>query len=328
MPMRSDWSIIESEMDQRDYYEILGVGRSASDRQIKSAYRRLARKYHPDVNKSPDAEGKFKEATVAYEHLADPEKRKVYDQFGHAGPGAFGGFGRGGPGGAKVSTQTWPGGGAGFDFENLSSSQFSGMSLEDLMAALGGRSRRQSRRSSRTAEPVAPVAESHITLDFIEAVNGCSKTLQIHRQDGRSERIEVKIPAGVREGSRIRLRGRGGPGDLYIITHVRDHPYFRRDGTDIYLDLPVSITEAAMGAKVAVPTIDGRSVVKIPPGTSGKARLRLRGKGIPDPKTAGRGDQYVVIKIVLPKKISEKGRELLDEFSRSDPYDPRENAPW
>ncbi len=333
MPLRSDWSIIESEMDQRDYYEILGVDRSASDRQIKSAYRRLARKYHPDVNKSPDAEGKFKEATAAYEVLADPEKRKMYDQFGHAEPGAFG-FGRGGQGRAKVYTQTWPGGGAGFDFEDLfSSSQFSGMSLEDLMAALGGRSRRQSRRSSRTAESVTPVAESHITLNFMQAVKGCSTSLQIRRPDGRGERIEVKIPAGVREGSRIRLRGQGasgpgGAGDLYIITHVRDHPYFRRDGADIYLDLPVSITEAAMGAKVTVPTIDGRTVVKIPPGTSGKARLRLQGKGIPDPKTGSRGDQYVVIKIVLPKKISEKGRELLDEFSRSDPYDPREDAKW
>ncbi|MDY7009711.1 MAG: DnaJ C-terminal domain-containing protein [Planctomycetota bacterium] len=319
-------------MDKRDYYEILGVDRSASAEQIKSAYRRLARKYHPDVNKSPDAVGKFKEATAAYEVLTDTEKRKMYDQFGHAA--RTGGFDRGAPGGARVYTRT--GGGAGFDFnfeDIFSASPFSGMSLEDLMAALGGRSRRRSKRSSRTAGAAGPVAESHITLDFMQAVKGCTTAMQLQRPDGGSERIEAKIPAGVREGSRIRLRGKGaprpgGPGDLYIITHVRDHPYFRRDGSDIYLDLPVSITEAAMGAKVSVPTIDGQTVVKIPPGTDGRTRLRLRGKGVPDPKTTGRGDQYVVIKIVLPKNISEKGRGLLEEFSRSDPYDPREKAPW
>ena len=315
-------------MAQRDYYEILGVDRSASARQIKSAYRRLARKYHPDVNKSPGAAGKFKEATAAYEVLADTEKRKVYDQFGHAGPGQFG-FGRGGgPGGRRVYTQTWPGG-AGFNFEDIfSASPFSGMSLDDLLAALGGRPRRRPKRSSRAAETPAPVTESHITLDFMQAVNGCSKTLQIRRPDGRTERIEAKIPPGVREGSRIRLRGKADPGDLYIITHVRDHPWFRRDGTDIYLDLPVSITEAALGAKIAVPTIDGNAVVKIPSGTAGRTRLRLRGKGAPDPKTGNRGDQYGVIKIVLPKKISEKGRRLLDEFSQSDPCDPREKLDW
>lgn len=321
-------------MKKRDYYEILGVDRSASARQIKSAYRRLARKYHPDVNKSPDALEKFKETTAAYEVLADPKKRKMYDQFGHAEPGAFG-FGRGAPGGARAYTQARPGGGeAGFDFENVfSASPFSGMSLKDLMAALSGRSRRRPKRSSSATGPAAPAAEAHITLDFMQAVKGCSQTLQIRRPDGRSDRIEAKIPAGVREGSRIRLRGQGapgrhGPGDLYIIIHVRDHPYLRRDGADIYLDLPVSITEAAMGAKVAVPTIDGEAVVKIPPGTDGKTRLRLRGKGVPDPKTGRRGDQYVVIKIVPPKKISEKGRELLDKFNRSDPYDPREKSPW
>ncbi len=316
-------------MVQRDYYEILGVDRSASARQIKSAYRRLARKYHPDVNKSPGSDEKFKEATAAYEVLTDTGKRKMYDQFGHAGAEQFG-FGRGGdPRGTKVYTQTRPGGGAGFNFEDLfSASQFSGMSLKDLLAALGGRPRRRTRRSSRADDPPTPVAESRITLDFMQAVRGCTKTLQIRRTDGRTERIEVKIPPGVREGGRIRLRGKGGPGDLYIIIGIRDHPWFRRDGADIYLDLPVSITEAALGAKVTIPTIDGDTVVKIPPGTAGRTRLRLRGKGIADPKTGNRGDQYVVIKIVLPKKISETGRGLLDEFSRSDPYDPREKAPW
>ncbi|MCK4626605.1 MAG: J domain-containing protein, partial [Phycisphaerae bacterium] len=191
-----------------------------------------------------------------------------------------------------------------------------------------GRSRRKPKRSSRASQTPAPVAESHITLEFMQAVKGCTTALQLRRPDGKTEKINVKIPPGVREGSRIRLRGKADPGDLYIITHVRDHPYFRRDRADIYLDLPVSITEAALGAKVTVPTIDGDAVVKIPPGTAGRTRLRLRGKGVADPKTGNRGDQYAVIKIVLPKKISEKGLGLLDEFSRSDPYDPREKTPW
>lgn len=320
-------------MAQRDYYEILGVERSASAKQIKSAYRRLARKYHPDVNKSSDADGKFKEATAAYEVLSDPKKRKAYDQFGHAGPGQFG-FGGGAPGWTKVYTQNHPspGGVSGFE-DPFSSSPFSGMSLNDLLAALGGRMRRKPKRSSGKDKPAAPVAESHITLEFMQAANGCSQMFQIRRPDGRNERVEVKIPPGVRTGSKIRLRGKGmatpgGRGDLYIITKVRDHRFFRRDGNDIYLDLPVSITEAAMGTTVAVPTIDGQANLKIPPGTTGRTRLRLGGKGITDPKTGKRGDQYAVIKIVLPENISEKGRKLLKDFSQSDPYNPREKLNW
>lgn len=319
-------------MAQRDYYEILGVERLASARQIKSAYRRLARKYHPDVNKSSNADGKFKEATAAYEVLSDPKKRKVYDQFGHAGPEQTG-FG-GAPGWTKVYTQNHPQGGRASGFEDpFSSSQFGGMSLNDLLAALGGRMRRKPKRSSRKAEPADPVAESHITLEFMQAVNGCSQMFQIRKPDGQNERVEVKIPPGVHTGSRIRLRGKGmagagGRGDLYLIITVRDHRFFRRDGNDIYLDLPVSITEAATGTTVAVPTIDGQANLKIPPGTTGRTRLRLGGKGIADPKTGKRGDQYAVIKIVLPKKISEKGRKLLEDFGKSDPYNPREKLNW
>lgn len=332
-------------MARRDYYEILGVARSATPEQIKAAYRRLARKYHPDVNKSKGAAGKFKEATAAYEVLSDQEKRKMYDRFGRAGPA---GRDSGKAGVAGRYTWTYRGGkrgrsagGRGFDSDDLfSSSPFSGISLDELLAALGGYSRRG--RPARGAggfdpftsagRPEADV-EYPLTLDFMQAVKGCTTTLQLRRADGGTERIEVKIPPGVRDGSKVRVRGKGragpdGSGDLFIMTRVREHPYFRRDGTHIYIDLPVSVTEAALGGEVTVPTIDGHAVVKIPPGASGGTRLRLRGKGVADPKAGKRGDQYVVLKIVLPGKVSERGRRLLEEFARTDPYDPRKKVSW
>lgn len=323
-------------MAQRDYYEILGVSRTATPDQIRSAYRKLARKHHPDVNKARDAADKFKEATAAYEVLSDPEKRKAYDQFGHAGPG-FGGFG--GAGGARRpgGGYTWTSRGgpaADFDFEDVfSSSPFSGMSLEELMESLGGGGRRGGRRGRAERYEPGPDVEHHVTLDFLQAVRGTTTALELAHEDGSAERIEVKIPPGVREGSRIRVRGKGyagpgGRGDLYIIARVREHPYFRREGSDIYIDLPVSVTEAALGAEVTAPTVDGPVELKVPPGSSSGVRLRMRGRGAPDPKTGARGDQYAVVKIVLPKTLSEKGRGLLEEFGRAERYDPRERTPW
>ncbi|RLG05686.1 MAG: J domain-containing protein [Thaumarchaeota archaeon] len=326
-------------MTKRDYYEILGVPRNATPEQIKAAYRRLARKYHPDVNKSPDAAEKFKEATAAYEVLSDPQKRKMYDQFGSVEGAPFD-FGQraGAPGGTRVYTRTWSSGAGGwpFDFDELfSASPFSGMSLEELLNALGGGVRRSRSGVSTVEQEPATDVVSHITLDFDEAVKGCTKTLHIKRPDGSTERIEVKIPPGVHEGSKIRLRGKGQTsqftgrtGDMYLVVHIREHPYFRRENSDIYIDVPISITEASLGTKITVPTIDGSVDVTIPPGVSSGTKLRLRGKGIVDPKTKMRGDQYVVIKIVPPKNISQKGKELLEQLEKSDPYNPREGLPW
>ena len=320
-------------MGQKDYYKILGVSRSASAKEIKAAYRKLARKYHPDVNKAKDAAERFKEATAAYEVISDPRKRKLYDQFGHAGVGA----GAAGPaGGGAGRTYTWTQrGGQGFDFEDLfAASPFSGMSLDELLGALGGYTRRSaSRRQPRGAPRGGGDAEYPITLEFMQAVKGCTTSLRMRRSDGRQERIDVKIPPGVRDGAKVRVRGKGGAGpggagDLIIVTAVRGHPYFRREGNDIYVDLPVGVAEAALGGQVTVPTIDGPASVKIPPGASSGTRLRLRDKGAPDPKGGKRGDQYAVIKIVLPRQISEDGRRALEEFNRSDPYDPREGVPW
>lgn len=319
-------------MAQKDYYKILGLSRSASAKEIKAAYRKLARKYHPDVNKANDAAEKFKEATAAYEVISDPRKRKLYDQFGHAGVGA----GAAGPAGAGAGrTYTRPQrGGEGFDFEDLfAASPFSGMSLDELLGALGGYTRRSASRRRPGGAPRGGDAEYPITLDFMQAVKGCITSLRMRRSDGRQERIDVKIPPGVRDGAKVRVRGKGGAGpggvgDLIIVTTVRGHPYFRREGNDIYMDLPVGVAEAALGGQVTVPTIDGPASVKIPPGASSGTRLRLRDKGAPDPKGGTRGDQYAVIKIVLPKQISDSGRRALEEFSRSDPYDPREGVPW
>jgi DnaJ-class molecular chaperone len=315
-------------MGNREYYDVLGVPRDATADQIKSAYRKMARKYHPDVSKSPDAAEKFKEATEAYEVLCDPEKRKTYDRFGHAGPGGpFGGRQPrwAGTGGQRVS----------FSFGDIfgrGGSGFMNMGLQDILDALrGGGSGRSARREARGAD-----SEYHLTLDFLQAVRGTSTRLRISRpQPGggtQQETIEVGIPPGVHEGSRVRVRGKGqmaggAAGDLYIQIHVRPHEWFWREGDDVYVHVPISIAEAALGAKVDVPTIDGIGTVTIPPGTASSKRLRLRGKGV---KRKGRepGDQYVVIEIVPPRQLGEQQRELLRRFGELDAADPRAECPW
>jgi DnaJ-class molecular chaperone len=319
-------------MAQRDYYDVLGVARTASPEEIRAAYRKLARKFHPDVNKAKNASEKFKEATAAYEVLSEAEKRKSYDQFGVAGPG-FQGGGRGGPRGGGGRSYTYaPGqgaqGGVPSDFEDMfANSPFAGMSLEELLGTLGGGGGRRAGRRGRAAEPSD--LESDLTLDFMQAVKGASATMNMTRPDGAAEQIEVKIPPGIRDGGKMRVRGKGGfGGDLYITIHVSPHPYFRREDSDIYLDVPISVTEAGLGGEVTVPTIDGPAVLKVPPGASGGMKLRLRGKGVPDPRTAARGDQYAVLKVVLPRAISPAGQALLKQFAATDPYNPRDKVSW
>jgi len=310
-------------MAKRDYYDVLGIGRSASDAQIKSAYRKLARKHHPDVSKAPDAGKKFREATEAYEVLSDPQKRKMYDQFGHSGPGRspFGdGRVRGAPGG--------------FDFDigdifGRGTSGFSGMGLDDILNALRG-----GRGGRRGPKPKGSNVEYRLDLDFMQAVRGTSVTLRYLQpgKAGPAETLNVKVPPGVNDGSRIRIAGRGaigpgGAGDLHLVAHVGSHPYFRRDGNDIHMDLPISILEATLGGAVDVPTIDGMTSVKIPPGAGGGKKLRLKGKGVSRPGES-RGDQYVVLKVIPPEKVSKRGRKLLEEFDSIEKTDVRANAPW
>jgi curved DNA-binding protein len=199
--------------------------------------------------------------------------------------------------------------------------------IEDLLSAMGGGARRP--RQPRRGQDV----EYQLTLDFLQAVNGVTTTIQVPKptDDGQftAERIEVHIPPGVQDGSRIRLRAKGQPGsrggpagDLYIVARVLEHPYYRRMGNDIYIDLPITVTEALVGGKVEVPTLDGMTLLKVPPGATSGVRLRLKGKGV---RTAQgeRGDEYAVVKIVAPKMLSEKGKELAAQLAQTDPYNPR-----
>ena len=322
----------------RDFYEVLGVKRNATAGQIKSAYRKKARKYHPDVSKAPDAGEKFRQATEAYEVLSDSEKRKRYDQFG---PEAFQKGGAPPRGGGF-----YPGGGrtVQFDFGDIfgggsgGGGGFMGMGLDEILESLGGRGRRKSRRGPKAAPQRGANLEHHVQLDFHKALHGTSTSVRIHATDasGKSsaQTLTVKIPPGVREDQKIRVRGKGamgpaGAGDLLLICHIIDHPFFQRVGDDIYVHVPISIVEAALGASVDVPTIDGMTTVKIPQGTPSGRRLRLRGKGLPlkgDPKK--RGDQQVVIKIVPPTKVSRPAQDLLKEFQKIENQDPRADAPW
>ena len=322
-------------MAKRDYYKVLGVSRTADETAVKAAYRKLARKYHPDVSKEAGATEKFKEATEAYEVLSDPKKRGMYDQFGHGGP-----FDQGG-------RQAPPGrapGGMGVSFEDIFSAAreggggggFMGMSLDDILGALGGGRRRAQAGRRPSPDQRGQDMEYPVTLDFMQAVWGATISVRISQSGGDKpggQTIDVKIPPGVRDGSRIRVRGKGGQGpggsgDLYITTRIRPHEYYRREGADIYVDVPIGITEAALGAKIDVPTIDGMTTVTVPPGTSGAKRLRLKGKGVRNGSDDSRGDQYIVLQIIPPPKLSAAGKKLLKEFDEVEKHDSRADMPW
>jgi DnaJ-class molecular chaperone len=304
----------------RDPYEVLGVPRTASDAEIKKAYRQLARQHHPDRNPGDkQAETRFKEVQTAYNILGDKAKRKQYDQFGFVGNEPFG---AGGP----------APGGPGFNFQGMDAAelenlfrQFGGGTvgaapgglgdLGDLGDLFGQRSRRRGGRRPRPPEEV----ETEMTIPFVTAALGGPVNVGI---DGRE--LEIKVPAGVEEGKKLRLSGQGpGGADLIVKLHVAAHPYFRREGNNVVLEVPLSLAEAVLGTKVDVPTLDGTHLtVKVPPGTSSGARLRLRGKGI-----AG-GDQLIEVKIVATAPANDRSRELIEEFARLNPQDPRAGLPW
>ena len=294
----------------RDPYEVLGVSKKASDADIKKAHRTLARQYHPDRNPGDkQAEAKFKEIQDAYDLLSDKKKREQYDQFGFnvPMPGGPGGDG----GGFRWSSEGFPGGGAGMNIDpEMLSQLFGGMGG---MPGAGGRRGRQ-RRS-------APEPEEHeVTIPFLTAAQG--GPLGLHIND---KQVDVKIPAGIEDGKTLRVQGQApGGGDLYLKIRIEPHPFFRREGNDIHIEVPLAMTEAALGAKVDVPTLDGtRATVKIPPGTSsGPRRLRLRGKGIKG------GDQYIDVKVVVPNPADDKSRQLLEEFAKLNPQEPRTGEPW
>ncbi len=346
---------------KRDYYEVLGVPRSASQEEIKRAYRRLARKYHPDVNKSPEAEERFKEINEAYEVLSDPEKRAAYDRYGHAGP-------------PDIGFEGW-----GFrdPFE-----------IFEEVFGFGFRPRPRARHAPRRGADL----RYDLTLSFEEAVFGCEKEIEVPRYetcprchgsgaepgttpircpqcDGTGEvrrvqqsifgsfvtvttcarcggtgeviatpcslcrgrkqvrtvrRIVVNIPAGVDDGTQIRLSGEGEPGeyggppgDLYVAVSVKPHPYFRRRDHDLVLELAINVAQAALGDVVMVPTLEGKERLVIPPGTQTGKVFRLRGKGVPYLRGDGRGDLLVIVQVVVPTKLTEEQKRLFKELAKT-----------
>jgi curved DNA-binding protein len=317
-----------AERRAQDLYATLGVARDADDETIRKAYRQLARRHHPDVNPDdPKAEERFKEISQAYAVLSDAEKRRAYDEFGEVAleggfdaeaarrsREAFGArFGRGGGGFSGF-------GGESFGFGNL----------DDLMAEfMGQRGGGGMPRRRRGAD-----LEAELELDFAEAARGGEHRLTISRPTAeggvRRETVAVRIPPGVANGGRIRLRGKGAEspggapaGDLIAKIRVRPHPIFRRKGRDLYLDLPISVGEATLGARIEVPTLDGLVTVTIPPGTDSGSKLRLGGKGVPHPKGGAPGDLYAVVQIRVPRDLGDDAAAKLRELAEFDPPDLR-----
>jgi molecular chaperone DnaJ len=373
-----------------DYYDLLGVPRKAPVKEIRAAYRKLARKYHPDLNPGDkSSEEKFKQIQEAYEILSDTKKRQIYDQFGFNTPGP-GGMPPPGAGYGGVSPEDVHFDFGGFDFGGGSGAG-GGTSFRDVFSQFfRGATAAQAGQQER--EPGTDL-EYQIDITFAEAMHGTVKKLSFTRLDvcnvchgagfmpgdekvcptcngsgqvtqvsgkmrfqvtcsrcggrgklrsicrncggeGRVHRmdtLDVRIPPGAKTGSRVRVAGRGNagmhgapPGDLYIITKVEPHPFFERRGDDLYTVVPITVTEASLGAKVEVPTIDGRAQVRIPPGTNSGKKLRLREKGAPSAGRPGkRGDQIVEVQVVVPKPEDERVRNLLRELSKIDPEDPR-----
>jgi DnaJ-class molecular chaperone len=298
----------------RDPYEILGVSKSASAEEIQKAYRKLSKKNHPDRNPGDkQAEAAYKEVQSAYEILSDPTKKANFDQFGFAGPGhgGFPGGGGGFPGGANFGGNVDPA-----MADELFKTFFGGGSSggPDVGDLFGGRRGKKTR--TRRPEPV----ESDINVPFEVAARGGSVAIEI---GGRH--IDVRVPAGIEEGKKLRVppEATGGT-EVLLRVKIAPHPYFRREGNDLFLDVPLGVAEAILGAKVEVPTIDGsRLEVKVPPGTSSGGKLRLRGKGLSG------GDQYLVFKVVVPSgSVNDASRTLIEEFAKLNPQSPRANVHW
>ena len=375
---------------KQDYYELLGVARKASAKDIRAAFRKLARKYHPDLNPGDkSAEEKFKQLQEAYDVLSDSKKRQVYDQYGFYSEN----IPAGGPGGAGAHGEApdvnFDFGG--FDFGGSSGAAGGGSSFRDLFSQFfsGG-------RGQAAMEPEHEAGgdlEYQIEIGFWDAVRGAVKKLSITRLDAcetchgtgavgspqsctacggtgtiqqaagkmrfnvpctrcggtgklrtlcktcggegrvrRTETIDVRIPAGVSNGGRVRVPGKGNSGtlgapggDLYLRVVVKPHDFFERRGDDLYTKIPVTVSEATLGAKIEVPTIDGRALVRIPPGTNSGKTLRLKEKGVPSARNGARGDQYVEIQVVVPAPTDERVRNLMKQLESVAPGDPRKD---
>jgi DnaJ-class molecular chaperone len=310
-----------------DYYKILEIPRTATPEQVQKAYRKLARKYHPDMN--PDdraAKEKFQKVQQAYDVLNDAQKRQMYDQFGSD----FESMGGAGPGGGWRAAQ----GGGGFqdvDFSQLFGQAGGGGGFEDIFRQFAGGGR--GRRRQTASRPGADVKHD-LHIPFNTSITGGEAQLSMRRHTGKLENISVKIPAGIEDGKKIRLRGQGEPsptggrsGDLLIIVHVAKHPYYTRRGNDLEVSVPITLAEAALGAKIDVPTPKGEITLTIPPGTSSGKRLRLKGMGVPT-SSGGHGDLYAEMQVVLPENWSDQDRAAIRELDDRHPLQPRANLRW
>jgi curved DNA-binding protein len=340
-------------VDYKDYYKLLGVSKSATQDEIKRAYRKLAKQYHPDANKNnAEATEKFKAIGEAYEVLKDPDKRERYNQLGsnwkaysRSGAGA-GGW----PGGAQWQS-TGPGGGSydfsgsGFDFGDLgggfsdffemffgkgSDSRFQDFSTEyGKPGSSGKQGQRTGWRGRNTAEK-GQDAESRLTITLREAYYGTERSLKVQGQDGKTRTINVKIPKGIKDGGKIRITGEGGKsaaggasGDLYLVIEISRHHFFTRKEDDLYCELPVTLSEAVFGASIDVPSFGGNVSVKLPAGTQTGRSLRLKGKGMPLIKSTEYGDLYAKIKVVIPENLTDVQKKHLEEFSKTYNENPR-----
>jgi curved DNA-binding protein len=292
-------------MEYKNYYAALGVPAGASPEDIRKAYRKLARKYHPDVSKAPDAETKFKQTAEAYSTLKDPEKRAAYDELGRR------------PLGDQFASPPERGAARGFEAQS-----FEGMDVGDLFEALG-----RARRSAPARPRPAPGRdhETSIEISLEDATLGKTVRLQL---DGATV-LDVTIPPAVRDGQKLRLRGKGGEGrdggadgDIYLHVRFKPHAVFRADQHDLHFDLALAPWEAALGADVEVPTLDGPVVLTVPPGTRAGRKLRLRGRGLAR-NSDGKGDLYAHVRIDVPAKTTEREKELYQELARASNFNPR-----
>lgn len=308
---------------KRDYYNVLNVSRSATPDELKKAYRKLAMQFHPDKNPGDKkAEDKFKEVSEAYDVLSDAKKREAYDQFGFAGAqgfgggpggeGPFGGFSGQGPfGGAR------PGGMGGDQFQDIFGDVFGDI--------FGGRAGASAGGSRRRAPTRGADLRYTLSLSLEEAAVGTEKTIHFVRQNANKEetkKLNVTVPAGVKEGQRLKLTGEGdvspgGSGDLYVIVNLQEHALFKRQDADVSLDLPVSFIDAILGTSSEIPTLTGKSEIRIPPGTHTGQVLRLKGKGFPKIGGFGNGDMLIRVLVDTPDSISSKQKELLEQLSEA-----------
>ncbi|MBC24264.1 MAG: molecular chaperone DnaJ [Phycisphaerae bacterium] len=312
----------------RDYYEVLGISRGASADEIRAAHRKLARKYHPDINKEDDASEKFNEIQEAYDVLSDQEKRAAYDQFGHAGAQASGH-----PGGHAGQSAAW----SQVDpetFESIFGDMFSGGGFSGGRSAgagpFGGGYQQPRQQPSKGGN-----IDHEITIPFTTAVEGGTQSVRMRSADGELESIDVKIPKGISDGAKLRVKGKGGPGafggpagDMIIKVRIAPHPWFRKEGLDLVIEIPVTITEATLGGSIKVPLLSGTANVRVPAGCSSGRRIRVKGQGITDSK--GRtGDYIAIIRIEAPDRddLDKKDVDALESMGER-LKNPRAGEPW